>query len=152
MYLELLRQDRKEIFRAAKDAQAITDLILDRHPRLRLEQGMAVPRTGSPVEQGVAVPRTGSPEPDGRMPATADPPAPIRTFDDLLIAHQRLIGGALREVVRRGDDEGYLGRLVRDLAAALPISPAVTTTRPRKMLIGKSRPNERAHGPVLAWG
>ena len=139
MYLELLRQDRKEIFRAAKDAQAIADLILDRHPRLRLEQGMAVPRIGSL-------------ELDGRMPATADPPAPIRTFGDLLIAHQRLIGGALREVVRRGDDEGYLGRLVRDLAAALPISPAVTTTRPRKMLIGKSRPNERAHGPVLAWG
>ena len=136
MYLELLRQDRKEIFRAAKDAQAIADLILDRHPRLRLEQGMAVPRTGSP-------------EPDGLMLATADPPAPIRTFDDLLIAHQRLIGGALREVVRRGDDEGYLGRLVRDLAAALPVSPTVTTALPQKTLIGKSRPNERAHGPVV---
>jgi antirestriction protein ArdC len=47
MYLDLLRQDKKEIFRAAKDAQAIADLILDRHPRLRLEQGVAVPRTGS---------------------------------------------------------------------------------------------------------
>ena len=102
MYLELLRQDKKEIFRAAKDAQAIADLILDRHPRLRLEQGMAAPRTGSP-------------EPGGRMPDTADPSASIRNFDDLLIAHQRLISGALREIIRRGDDEGYLGRLVRDL-------------------------------------
>ncbi len=139
MYLALLRQDRKEIFRAAKDAQAIADLILDRHPRLRLEQGVAVPRTGSR-------------KPDELMPATADPLAPIRNFDDLLIAHQRLIGGALREVVRRGDDEGYLGRLIRDLAAALPISPTVTTTLPRKTLIGKSRPNERAHGHVLGWG
>ena len=46
----------------------------------------------------VAVPWMGLPEPDGLMPDTADPPAPIRTFDDLLIAHQRLIGGALREV------------------------------------------------------
>ena len=100
----------------------------------------------------MAVPRTGSLEPDGRMPATADPPAPIRTFDDLLIAHQRLISGALREAVRRGEDEGYLERLVRDLAAALPISPTVTTALPQKTLIGKSRPNERAHGPVLGWG
>ncbi|MCU0806627.1 MAG: hypothetical protein MUC53_01350 [Candidatus Contendobacter sp.] len=36
--MELLRQDKKEIFRAAKEAQAIADLILDRHPRLRLEK------------------------------------------------------------------------------------------------------------------
>ena len=36
------------------------------------------------------------PEPDGLMPPTADPPVPMRTFDDLRIAHQRLIGGALR--------------------------------------------------------
>ena len=57
----------------------------------------------------------------------ADPPAPMRTFDDLLIAYQRLIGGALRERVRRGEDEGYLERLVRDLAAALPVSPTGTT-------------------------
>ena len=139
MYLELLRQDKKEIFRAAKDAQAIADLILDRHPRLRLEQGVAVPRTGSL-------------EPDGLMPDTADPPAPIRNFDDLLIAYQRLIGGALREVVRRGDDEGSLGRLVRDLEAALPVSPAVAAALPEKALLGLSRRSNRVHGPVLAWG
>ena len=36
----------------------------------------------------------------------------MRTFDDLLIACQRLIGGALRERVRRGEDEGSLGWLV----------------------------------------
>ena len=133
--MELLRQDKKEIFRAAKDAQAIADLILDRHPRLRLEQGMAVPRTGSL-------------EPDGLMPATADPPpAPIRTFDELLIAHQRLIGGALREVVRRGDDEGYLGRLVRELAAALPQGSAVAIAPLEKTSLGLSRRHDR-HGPV----
>ena len=138
MYLELLRQDKKEIFRAAKDAQAIADLILDRHPRLRLEQGVAVPRTGSP-------------EPDGLMPNTADPLVPIRNFDDLLIAHQRLISGALREVVRCGDDEGYLGRLVRDLEAAMPVSPAVTAITaalPEKTWVGKSR----APAPVLGGG
>ncbi len=136
MYLALLRQDRKEIFRAAKDAQAIADLILDRHPRLRLEQGVAVPRTGSL-------------EPDGLMPATVDPPpAPIRTFDDLLIAHQRLIGGALREVVRSGDDEGYLGRLVCDLDAALPQGSTVATAPLKQTSLGLSRRHDRVHGPV----
>ncbi len=135
MYLELLRQDKKEIFRAAKDAQAIADLILDRHPRLRLEQGVAVPWTGSP-------------EPDGLMPATADPLVPIRNFDDLLIAHQRLISGALREVVRRGDDEGYLGCLVRDLEASLPQGSAVATAPLEKTALGLSRRHDRVHGPV----
>ena len=135
MYLELLRQDKKEIFRAAKDAQAIADLILDRHPRLRLEQGVAIPRTGSP-------------EPDGLMPNTADPLVPIRTFDDLLIAHQRLIGGALPEVVRRGDEEGYLGRLVRELAAALPQGSAVVTAPFEKTSLSLSRRHDRVHVPV----
>lgn len=51
----------------------------------------------------------------------------MRTFDDLLIACQRPIGGALRERVRRGEEEGSLGRLVRDLAAALLVSPTGTT-------------------------
>jgi len=51
----------------------------------------------------------------------------MRTFDDLLIADQRLIGGALRERVQRGEDEGSLGRLVRDLAAALAVLPTGTT-------------------------
>ncbi|MFZ1643354.1 MAG: zincin-like metallopeptidase domain-containing protein [Candidatus Contendobacter sp.] len=135
MYLELLRQDKKEIFRAAKDAQAIADLILDRHPRLRLVQGVAVPRTGSP-------------EPDGLAPDPTDFPTPIRTFDDLLIVHQRLIGGALREVVRRGEDEGYLGRLVRELEAALPQGSAVATAPLEQTSLGLSRRHDRVHVPV----
>jgi hypothetical protein len=97
------------------------------------------------LEQGVAVPRTGSPEPDGLMPATTDPPAPIRTFDDLLIAHQSLIGSALRGIVRRGDHEGYLGRLVRDLEAALPRS--ISSTAPSESLtVG---PPRRSHRPLM---
>ncbi len=120
--MELLRQDKKEIFRAAKEAQAIADLILDRHPRLRLEQGVAVPWTGSP-------------EPDGLVPDTADPPAPIRNFDELLIAQERLIGGALRGIVRRGDDEESLGRLVRDLAAALPGGSALSAITSKQVSI-----------------
>ena len=65
------------------------------------------------------------------------------------------ISGALREIVRCGDDEGYLVRLVRVLEAAMSFSPTltvVTATLPEKTLIGKSRRNERAHGPVPGWG
>ena len=96
----------------------------------------------------MAVPRTGSVEPDGRMPATVDPPAPLRTFDDLLIAHQRLIEGALREIVRRGENEGYLGRLVRDLAGAMPQGSAVAIATPEKTSRGLSRRHDHVHGPV----
>ena len=39
MYLALLRQDRKEIFRAAKDAQAIADLTLDPASAFAVETG-----------------------------------------------------------------------------------------------------------------
>ena len=92
------------------------------------------------------------PKPDGLMPPTADPPVPMRTFDDLRIAHQGLIGGALREIVQRGDDGGYLARLVRDLEAALPVSPTGTTALPEKTLIGQSRRKERTYGSVVGWG
>ena len=42
-YLELLRNDNREIFRAARDAQGIAELILDRHPTWRLQDGFAWP-------------------------------------------------------------------------------------------------------------
>lgn len=45
VYLHLLRQDNREIFRAARDAQGIADLILDRHPTWQLQQGICTPRT-----------------------------------------------------------------------------------------------------------
>ena len=44
-YLELLRNDNREIFRAARDAQGIAELILDRHPTWRLQDGVCVART-----------------------------------------------------------------------------------------------------------
>ncbi|HRY16432.1 MAG TPA: zincin-like metallopeptidase domain-containing protein, partial [Candidatus Competibacteraceae bacterium] len=44
-YLDLLRRDHREIFRAARDAQGIADLVLDRHPTWQLRQGVCVPRT-----------------------------------------------------------------------------------------------------------
>ena len=48
-YLELLRQDHREIFRAARDAQAIADLILDRHPIWQLKDGVCARRTEPPA-------------------------------------------------------------------------------------------------------
>ena len=139
MYLDLLRQDKKEIFRAAKDAQAIADLILDRHPRLRLEQGVAVPRTGSP-------------EPGESVAAPVDADASIRTGDDVWILHQRLISGALREVIRRGDDEGCLGRLLRDLEVVIPPSTVWPAAPAERTLRYPARRPDQAPAPVLRHG
>ena len=49
-YLGLLRGDHREIFRAARDAQAIADLILDRHPTWQLENGVCARRAEPPAE------------------------------------------------------------------------------------------------------
>lgn len=50
VYLDLLRKDNREIFRVSRDAQAIADLILDRHPTWQLQDGVCVRRTEPPVE------------------------------------------------------------------------------------------------------
>jgi hypothetical protein len=47
------------------------------------------------LEQGVAVLRTESSEPGDSVAAPVDAEAPLRTVDDVLIVHQRLISGAL---------------------------------------------------------
>jgi antirestriction protein ArdC len=47
-YLGLLRGDPREIFRASRDAQAIADLILDRHPIWQLKDGVCARRTEPP--------------------------------------------------------------------------------------------------------
>lgn len=139
IYLDLLRQDKKEIFRAAKDAQAIADLILDRHPRLRLEQGVAVPRTeasepGEPGSDSVAAP--------------VDADAPIRTIEAVRIVHQRLIHGALRDVIQRGDEEGYLGQLIRDCNAVIPPSRAMPSVPSRERPSPASRRTEYMSAPT----
>jgi len=139
IYLDLLRQDKKEIFRAAKDAQAIADLILDRHPRLRLEQGVAVPRTEA-SEPG---------EPGGdSVAAPVDAEAPIRTIEAVRIVHQRLIHGALRDVIQRGDEEGYLGQLIRDCNAVIPPSRVMPSVLSRERPSPASRRTEHMSAPT----
>ena len=90
-YLGLLRGDHREIFRAARDAQAIADLILDRHPTWQLEDGVCARRTEPPaaVSAEAAVSADGTPAaappteaPDPRREASpavaAALPAPYR--------------------------------------------------------------------------
>ena len=135
IYLDLLRRDKKEIFRAAKDAQAIADLILDRHPRLRLEQGVVVPRTEAS-------------EPGDSVAAPVDANAPLSTVEEVRIVHQRLISGALQEVLRRGADEGYLGRLIRDLNAVILPSMTVPSVTSRERPYPASRRKEPVSAPT----
>ena len=68
-YLDLLRQDNREIFRAARDAQEIADLILDRHPTWQLRQGVCVTRT-DPVPDQEPAPNNVE---DGRLKARTLP-------------------------------------------------------------------------------
>ena len=75
-YLELLRQDHREIFRAARDAQAIADLILDRHPTWQLKDGVCARRTEPPAEVSTEA-ATAADDPGGRR--RSPPRSPRRT-------------------------------------------------------------------------
>jgi len=79
-YLELLRQDHREIFRAARDAQAIADLILDRHPTWQLKDGVCARRTEPPAAVSAdGTPEAAPPTETGERAATAiATPEPLR--------------------------------------------------------------------------
>ena len=124
MYLELLRQDNKEIFRAAKDAQGIADLLLDRHPEWRLEQGACVRRTeplpgadsrarddpDPPAVSPVAIPApaTDAPPPEPNPVAPVAPSSPPFSW----------VVAALDEARRPEADDSELGQLSRRIEAA----------------------------------
>ncbi len=103
-YLALLRNDNREIFRAARDAQGIAELILDRHPTWRLQDGVCVARiepvpddeadahsreattvTGAPVTTDANFDRHAAPESDHHpvteMPTATDPASTTATDD-----------------------------------------------------------------------
>ena len=84
-YLDLLRGDNREIFRASRDAQAIADLILDRHPSWHLRDGVCARRTEplaeAPEVAGETATAGGSPEAAPAVvtaPAVTTIPAPYR--------------------------------------------------------------------------
>lgn len=126
-YLGLLRGDHREIFRASRDAQAIADLILDRHPTWQLDDGVCARRTAPPAEVSDEAPptetserpATETPEPRREVSPAVAPalPAPYRWAlaalsdpeadlgDDPLDGLSRRIDAALprAEVPRAGD-------------------------------------------------
>lgn len=72
-YLGLLRGDSREIFRASRDAQAIADLILDRHPRWQLRDGVCARRTEPPAEISETSEVAGETATASRTPEAAPP-------------------------------------------------------------------------------
>ena len=147
-YLDLLRQDNREIFRAARDAQSIADLILDRHPTWQLRQGVCVARTDpSPealvptdaVDAALVQGPTAAPPPETAETPAADvaPPVPLpepdeppRKMPDLaatapaLATPYRWAVAALCDLETADAEGGDLGRFSRWIDAALPLTPA----------------------------
>lgn len=137
VYLDLLRQDNREIFRAARDAQGIADLILDRHPTWQLREGVCVPRIDLGSSDGLAPDATPEGPPITTAPAETRPaivpedrapdvtgtsgenptarPAPATLY--------QWAAAALRELEASGEDGGELGRLARRVDAVLPWRP-----------------------------
>ena len=118
-YLELLRNDNREIFRAARDAQGIAELILDRHPTWRLQDGVCVARTEPGLDdeadahrQRVIEAPTATDDPAAR-PDVAPPPP--------LAAPYRWAFAAVRDSDAIPEDSP-LGRLSRRVDDALPLS------------------------------
>ena len=133
-YLGLLRGDNREIFRAARDAQAIADLILDRHPTWQLKDGICARRAEPPAEAETAadrVPEAAPPTETGERAATAPPteapeaPEPHREASPAvaaaLPAPYRWAFAALADPeADPGDDP--LDGLARRIDAALPLA------------------------------
>ncbi|MCP5458713.1 MAG: DUF1738 domain-containing protein [Gammaproteobacteria bacterium] len=124
-YLDILRSDPKEIFRAAREAQGMADLIMDRHPLWQLQDGICVQRVDPVTDTGA--PRPSDPTltasiPVVPAPAPADPPAPSETPTTRPFAW---IATALEEIHPMGDDDSTLGRLSRRIDAAFIADVAV---------------------------
>ena len=155
LYLDLLRQDNREIFRAARDAQGIADLILDRHPTWQLRQGVCVARS-DPLAEEALMPDAGAEQPVAHplpepLPASNLADAPNATESTVhpaalagsgIARPYRWAAAALDELDNRyrdcvDPDEGGLERLSRQIDAALPLRAAVGEMSAR--LEGSSR-------------
>ncbi len=159
-YLELLRNDNREIFRAARDAQGIAELILDRHPIWRLQDGICVARTEPvPDDEADTDPPTVTESSGDTVteapittdrsptPATNDPAArPDTSAAPPLAAPYRWAFAALHE----GDPipaDSPLGRLSRRVDDALPLA-----TPPRAAAVLATAPPRRFEGPPTGAG
>ena len=150
-YLELLRNDNREIFRAARDAQSIAELILDRHPTWRLQDGVCVARTEPLPEDEADAHRhsvTEGPTATDRIPTptTDDSAAYLDTTPPPLAAPYRWAFAAFHESDAIPADSP-LGRLSRRVDDALPLSaPPHATTVPAS----PPTPSYRPDGSLVA--
>ena len=126
-YLGLLRGDNREIFRASRDAQAIADLILDRHPTWQLEDGVCARRTAPPAEvsdeaatAADETPEAAPPTATGERPETPEPPreAPAAVAPALPASYRWALAALSDPETDLGDDP--LDGLARRIDAALP--------------------------------
>ena len=145
-YLELLRNDNREIFRAARDAQGIAELILDRHPIWRLQDGVCVART-EPVPDDEADAHR---PPVIKAPTATDDPAarPDVAAAPSLAAPYRWAFAAFRDSDAIPEDSP-LGRLSRRVDDALPLS---TPSRATAVQAPAPAPSHRSDEPSMGAG
>jgi len=165
-YLELLRNDNREIFRAARDAQGIAELILDRHPTWRLQDGVCVTRTepglddeadahsreavavtGVPVTTDANFDRHAAPE-SAHHPVIAAPTATDDPTTVPLAAPYRWAFAAVRDSDAIPEDSP-LGRLSRRVDDALPLS---TPPRAAAVQAPAPAPSRRPDEPPTGAG
>ncbi len=127
-YLGLLRGDHREIFRAARDAQAIADLILDRHPTWQLKDGVCARRTEPPAAVSADAETAAVRTPEATPPAAAPEPhrAAAPAGAAALLAPYRWAFAALSDPEADRDDDPLDG-LTRRIDAAWPPAEAPRT-------------------------
>jgi len=127
-YLGLLRGDHREIFRAARDAQAIADLILDRHPTWQLQDGVCARRTEPPAAVSADAETAAVRTPEATPPAAAPEPhrAAAPAGAAALLAPYRWAFAALSDPEADPDDDPLDG-LTRRIDAAWPPAEAPRT-------------------------
>jgi antirestriction protein ArdC/phage/plasmid primase-like uncharacterized protein len=128
-YLGLLRGDNREIFRASRDAQAIADLILDRHPTWQLKDGVCARRIEPPAKASdEAETATADGTPEAASPTEA--PDPRREASPVVAAalpapYQWAFAALSDPEAALGD--GPLDGLSRRIDAALPLAEVSRT-------------------------
>jgi len=161
-----LRNDNREIFRAARDAQGIAELILDRHPTWRLQDGVCVARTepvpddeadahsreavtvtGAPVTTDANFDRHAAPESD-HHPVIATPTATDTPTAPSLAAPYRWAFAAFRDSDAIPEDSP-LGRLSRRVDDALPLSTPLRAAAVMRAAAPAPAPSRRPDEPPM---
>jgi len=150
-YLGLLRGDSREIFRASRDAQAIADLILDRHPSWQLRDGVCARRTEPLAEISETSEVAGETATAERTPEAAPPIETGERGETAAAAPPAPYRWALAALADPDPGDGPRDGLFRRIDAAWPLAEVARAPDAAPDAADRSpdRPDPRA--PVAAY-